>query len=197
MRKEINEILEQHKIWLESFYQKGARANLENKDLKEINFRHANLKRAILRNCDLRFCNFSNANLNCCDFSGSVMQCTSFVHADASFANFDCVELRYSNLEGMNLYCTILPASTFVINGEKYFISITNGDCIRACNKSYLVDEWRNLSEKDLLKIDGQDAVEFYPRLLDIIDFYCGKGGRPAWLKEKAQNNTFKYFKYF
>jgi hypothetical protein len=35
--------------------------------------------------------------------------------------------------------------------------------------------------------MDGEDSLKFYPRLLDIIDFYCGKGERPEWLK--AQNN--------
>ena len=33
--------------------------------------------------------------------------------------------------------------------------------------------------------MDGEDSLKFYPRLLDIIDFYCGKGERPEWLNTK------------
>ncbi|HDL6748771.1 TPA: pentapeptide repeat-containing protein, partial [Yersinia enterocolitica] len=32
--------------------------------------------------------------------------------------------------------------------------------------------------------MDGKTALKFYPRLLDIIDFYLGKGERPEWLNE-------------
>lgn len=32
--------------------------------------------------------------------------------------------------------------------------------------------------------MDGERALKYYPRLLDILDFYCGKGERPDWVKE-------------
>jgi hypothetical protein len=32
--------------------------------------------------------------------------------------------------------------------------------------------------------MDGRKALKFYPRLLDVIDFYIGKGERPEWLNE-------------
>lgn len=31
--------------------------------------------------------------------------------------------------------------------------------------------------------MDGIAALKFYPRLLDIIDFYVGKGDRPERVK--------------
>ncbi|CNI15594.1 pentapeptide repeat-containing protein [Yersinia frederiksenii] len=34
--------------------------------------------------------------------------------------------------------------------------------------------------------MDGKTALKFYPRLLDIIDLYLGKGERPEWLNESS-----------
>ena len=76
-----------------------------------------------------------------------------------------------------------LPESTFIILGEKYFVSIFE-DCVRAGSQAYLVSEWRQFSMEELSAMKDFN-IEFYPRLLDIIDFYCGKGERPEWLKEQ------------
>lgn len=69
--------------------------------------------------------------------------------------------------------------------GEKYFISITNGEHVRAGCQNHTVEEWRNYSKQEIAEMDGRDALKFYPRLLDIIDFYVGKGERPEWLTRK------------
>lgn len=187
--EEMEEILEQHTIWVESFHKKGERANFNCEDLTRLNFRGTNLSGAIFKNCYMQFVDLSDANLSYADFSNADLLGANLNNANLRYVNFHCanlngVELRFSNLEGANLYRAILPDSTFVITGEKYFISIVNGNCVRACHESYLVDEWRNFSKEDLLTLDRQSAVDFYPRLLDIIDFYCGKGERPAWLQK-------------
>ena len=102
------------------------------------------------------------------------------------------VDLNNADLQDINLTSTDLPESTFIIFGEKYFISIY-GDYVRASScanthyQNHLASEWRQFSKQDILDMDGEDSLKFYPRLLDIIDFYCGKGERPEWLK--AQNN--------
>jgi hypothetical protein len=31
--------------------------------------------------------------------------------------------------------------------------------------------------------MDGQRALKYYPRLLDLMDFFIGKGDRPDWLE--------------
>ena len=104
-------------------------------------------------------------------------------------ANLRDAYLRTANLNGANLrdaYLarTILPNSTFIIFGEKYFISIFS-NCVRAGCQCHSVNEWRQFSKQDIFDMDGEDSLKFYPRLLDIIDFYCGKGERPEWLKER------------
>lgn len=94
-------------------------------------------------------------------------------------------DLRCANLRGANLCGADLPDLTFVILGEKYFISITNGEYVRAGCQNHTVEEWRKYSKQEIAEMDGRKALKFYPRLLDIIDFYIGKGERPDWLTSK------------
>ncbi|EID6626800.1 pentapeptide repeat-containing protein [Salmonella enterica] len=111
---------------------------------------------------------------------------------DANLCNADLynADLRNANLCNANLcnadlYNADLPDLTFVIMGEEYPITITNGEYVRAGCQHHTVEEWRNFSKQEIAEMDGRDALKFYPRLLDIIDFYLGKGSRPDWLTSK------------
>ena len=156
--------------------------NLKNADLRYANLSHANLYRAVLQSANLRGADLRGADLNTADLRG----------ADLSNADLRDVNLRDVDLSCPNLNGTKLPESTFIILGQKYIISIY-GDYVRASScanthyQNHLASEWRQFSKQDILDMDGEDSLKFYPRLLDIIDFYCGKGERPEWLK--AQNN--------
>ncbi|EGB7041135.1 pentapeptide repeat-containing protein [Salmonella enterica] len=154
---DLSKILEEHKVWITSMRESGSRA-----DLCGANLRGANLRGADLRGADLR-----GANLRGADLYG----------ADLCDAN-----LRGANLRDANLYGANLPDLTFVILGEKYFISITNGEYVRAGCQNHTVEEWRKYSKQEIAEMDGRKALKFYPRLLDIIDFYIGKGERQDWL---------------
>ncbi|MGQ2062677.1 pentapeptide repeat-containing protein [Salmonella enterica] len=136
-------------------------------NLCDANLRGANLCGADLRGADLCDANLCDANLygaNLCD------------------ANLYGADLCGANLCDANLYGANLPDLTFVILGEKYFISITNGEYVRAGCQNHTVEEWRKYSKQEIAEMDGRKALKFYPRLLDIIDFYIGKGERPDWL---------------
>ncbi|OCG11395.1 pentapeptide repeat-containing protein [Gilliamella apicola] len=156
--------------------------NLINADLRYANLSHANMYRANLQSANLRGADLRGADLNTADLRG----------ADLSNADLRGVNLRDVDLSCPNLNGTKLPESTFIILGQKYIISIY-GDYVRASScanthyQNHLASEWRQFSKQDILDMDGEDSLKFYPRLLDIIDFYCGKGERPEWLK--AQNN--------
>ncbi|OCG11740.1 hypothetical protein A9G14_07650 [Gilliamella apicola] len=162
-------------------------ADLRYADLSETDMRGANLQSANLRGADLR-----DADLSETDLRGADLSDTDLRGADLSNADLRDVNLRDVDLSCPNLNRTILPESTFIIYGEKYIISIY-GDYIRAScctnthHQKHLASKWRQFSKQDILDMDGEDSLKFYPRLLDIIDFYCGKGERPEWLK--AQNN--------
>lgn len=145
---DLSKILEEHKVWITSMRESGSRANLRDADLCDANLCGANLCGADLCDANLRCANLCGANL--CD-----------------------ADLRGANLCGANL-----PDLTFVILGEKYFISITNGEYVRAGCQNHTVEEWRKYSKQEIAEMDGRKALKFYPRLLDIIDFYIGKGER-------------------
>ncbi len=157
---DLSKILEEHKVWITSMRESGSRADLRDTNLRGANLRDADLRGADLRDADLRGADLRGADLRGADLYG--------------------VDLRDANLYGADL-----PDLTFVILGEKYFISITNGEYVRAGCQNHTVEEWRKYSKQEIAEMDGRKALKFYPRLLDIIDFYIGKGERPDWLTSK------------
>ncbi|EAQ0344172.1 pentapeptide repeat-containing protein [Salmonella enterica] len=207
---ELSKVLEQHKVWITSLDQEGSRADLCDADLcgadlRDANLRGANLRDANLCGANLRGANLRDANLcganlcgadlrdaNLCDadLRGANLCGANLCGADLRDANLCDADLRGANLCGANLcganLCGAnLPDLTFVILGEKYFISITNGEYVRAGCQNHTVEEWRKYSKQEIAEMDGHKALKFYPRLLDIIDFYLGKGSRPEWLTSK------------
>ena len=159
---DLRKILDEHKIWIESFGENGSRANLSDADLSG----------AYLRGADL-----SGADLRGADLSG----------VDLSGAYLRGADLRGADLRGADLSGAYLPDHTFVIMGHKYPITITNGEYVRAGCQNHTVAEWRKYSKQEIADMDGRSALRFYPELLDIIDFYLGKGERPNWLKEPSE----------
>ncbi|AXD51996.1 pentapeptide repeat-containing protein [Salmonella enterica] len=207
---DLSKILEEHKVWITSMRESGSRANLLDADLRCANLccanlldadlrcadlRDANLLDADLRGADLRGANLRGADLRGANLRGADLRCANLCCADLLDADLRCADLRDANLLDADLRCANLccanlrgadlPDLTFVILGEKYFISITNGEYVRAGCQNHTVEEWRKYSKQEIAEMDGRKALKFYPRLLDIIDFYIGKGERPDWLTSK------------
>ncbi|EGG8904486.1 pentapeptide repeat-containing protein [Salmonella enterica] len=212
---ELSKVLEQHKVWITSLDQEGSRAdlcdanlcgadlcdanlcgadlcdaNLCGADLCDANLCGADLRDANLRDADLRGADLCDANLRDADLRGADLRDAdlrgaNLCDADLCGADLCDADLRDADLRGANLCGANLPDLTFVILGEKYFISITNGEYVRAGCQNHTVEEWRKYSKQEIAEMDGHKALKFYPRLLDIIDFYLGKGSRPEWLTSK------------
>ncbi|EBG2634326.1 TPA: pentapeptide repeat-containing protein [Salmonella enterica subsp. enterica] len=176
----LSKILEEHKVWITSMHESGSRADLRDADLCG-----ANLRGAYLRDADLCGANLRGANLCGANLRGAYLRDADLCGANLRGANLCGAYLRDANLRGANLCDADLPDLTFVILGEKYFISITNGEYVRAGCQNHTVEEWRKYSKQEIAEMDGRKAIKFYPRLLDIIDFYIGKGERPDWLTSK------------
>ncbi|EHU7798381.1 pentapeptide repeat-containing protein [Salmonella enterica] len=154
--------------------------------------RGANLCDANLRGADLRGANLCDANLcdaNLCDANlcGANLCDANLCDANLCDANLRGADLRGADLRGANLCGANLPDLTFVILGEKYFISITNGEYVRAGCQNHTVEEWRKYSKQEITEMDGRKALKFYPRLLSIIDFYLGAGEWPDWVKSDGE----------
>ncbi|EHS7369877.1 pentapeptide repeat-containing protein [Salmonella enterica] len=204
---DLSKILEEHKVWITSMRESGSRANLCGANLCDANLRDANLRGANLCGSDLRGANLCDANLrdaNLCDANlcganlcGSDLRGANLCDANLRDANLCDANLCDANLRGANLcgsdlrganLCDAnLPDLTFVILGEKYFISITNGEYVRAGCQNHTVEEWRKYSKQEIAEMDGRKALKFYPRLLSIIDFYLGAGEWPDWVKSDGE----------
>ncbi|EAQ5740195.1 pentapeptide repeat-containing protein [Salmonella enterica subsp. enterica] len=192
---DLSKILEEHKVWITSMRESGSRANLYGADLRGADLCDANLCDANLCGanlCDANLCganlygaNLCGANLCGANLYGANLCGADLCGADLRGANLCGANLCGANLCGADLRGADLPDLTFVILGEKYFISITNGEYVRAGCQNHTVEEWRKYSKQEIAEMDGRKALKFYPRLLDIIDFYIGKGERPDWLTSK------------
>ncbi|EDQ1574696.1 pentapeptide repeat-containing protein [Salmonella enterica] len=204
---DLSKILEEHKVWITSMRESGSRANLCDANLCDANLcgadlRGANLCDANLRGADLRGANLCDANLRGADLRGANLCDANLCGANLCDANL-CganlcdanlcdtnlcdANLCDTNLRGADLYGADLPDLTFVILGEKYFISITNGEYVRAGCQNHTVEEWRKYSKQEITEMDGRKALKFYPRLLSIIDFYLGAGEWPDWVKSDGE----------
>ncbi|EAB7499897.1 pentapeptide repeat-containing protein [Salmonella enterica subsp. enterica] len=177
---DLSKILEEHKVWITSMRESGSRANLRGANLRDADLCGANLCGANLRGANLRDANLRGANLRDANLRGANLRDANLRDANLRDANLCGANLRDADLRGADL-----PDLTFVILGEKYFISITNGEYVRAGCQNHTVEEWRKYSKQEIAEMDGRKALKFYPRLLDIIDFYIGKGERPDWLTSK------------
>ncbi|EJW6865351.1 pentapeptide repeat-containing protein [Salmonella enterica] len=199
---DLSKILEEHKVWITSMRESGSRANLCDANLCGANLRGANLCDANLCGANLRGANLRGANLcdaNLCDANlcganlrganlcGANLCDANLCDANLCGANLRGANLCGANLRGANLCGANLPDLTFVILGEKYFISITNGEYVRAGCQNHTVEEWRKYSKQEIAEMDGRKALKFYPRLLSIIDFYLGAGEWPDWVKSDGE----------
>ncbi|MGU7255411.1 pentapeptide repeat-containing protein [Salmonella enterica subsp. enterica serovar Oranienburg] len=182
---DLSKILEEHKVWITSMRESGSRANLRDANLRDANLCGANLCGANLCGADLRGADLRGADLRDADLRDANLCGANLCGANLRGANLRDANLCGADLRGADLRGADLPDLTFVILGEKYFISITNGEYVRAGCQNHTVEEWRKYSKQEIAEMDGRKALKFYPRLLDIIDFYIGKGERPDWLTSK------------
>ncbi|EDZ1085708.1 pentapeptide repeat-containing protein [Salmonella enterica] len=189
---DLSKILEEHKVWITSMRESGSRANLCDAnlcgaDLRGANLCDANLCGANLCGANLCDANLCDTNLRGADLRGADLRGANLCDANLCGANLCDANLCGANLCGANLYGADLPDLTFVILGEKYFISITNGEYVRAGCQNHTVEEWRKYSKQEITEMDGRKALKFYPRLLSIIDFYLGAGEWPDWVKSDGE----------
>ncbi|EAW3626795.1 pentapeptide repeat-containing protein [Salmonella enterica] len=194
---DLSKILEEHKVWITSMRESGSRANLCDANLCGADLRGANLCGANL--CDANLCGANLCGADLCDANlcGANLCGANLCDANLCDTNLCDTNLRGADLYGANLcgadlygadlYGADLPDLTFVILGEKYFISITNGEYVRAGCQNHTVEEWRKYSKQEITEMDGRKALKFYPRLLSIIDFYLGAGEWPDWVKSDGE----------
>lgn len=193
---ELSTLLQDHNVWLQSAGEEGNRLNINCRNMSDLSLYRANLEKCIFTSCNLSGCNFSraklrHASLNRCNLERTNFSHVKFEYASLSYSSLLCTDFYDANLrladltgtrlKGAHLFSTRLPAETWLILGEEYSMQITHGVTLSAGCQTHQIEDWRRFSHKDIEAMDGERAVNFYPRLLDILDFYMGKGARPEW----------------
>jgi hypothetical protein len=110
---EINEILAQHKLWLDGTVG-GERADLRGANLVDANLADANLVDAILDGANLRGADLSRANLVDANLVDAILDGADLRGADLRGANLRGADLSRANLvdailDGANLDAPIVP----------------------------------------------------------------------------------------
>ena len=108
----LKDILEQHKLWLDTNGVQGERANLGGADLEDADLRRANLRRADLNGADLTGAILYSANLEGANLEGANLSGAYLTDANLTDAN-----LTDANLTRADLTNTILPDISWIIPG--------------------------------------------------------------------------------
>lgn len=149
----INQIIEQHALWLGTDGAEGSRANLASADLMGADLTDTNLTRA----------NLAHANLACANLAG----------ADLEGANLTDVNLTYANLTDANLTGAI---GNFVhlksIFCDTYHVTYTAEVMQIGCERHKLEDWW-SFGDDRIIAMYGKTALEWWriwkPILQQII----------------------------
>ena len=110
--EELEMILKNHKLWLDTHGAEGEQACLSYMDLTGVNLENAYLHRANLIGTNLQGANLENTGLACVDFTGA-----NISHANMSYAN-----LRYAIMDGADLSGANMRYSRFI------YASLANAD---------------------------------------------------------------------
>jgi len=100
---ELKEILDQHRLWIETNVLKGQRANLRDANLRDANLRDANLRDANLTGANLRGADLHGASLRGADLRDANLEGANLLDANLTGANLTGANLTGANLTGANL----------------------------------------------------------------------------------------------
>ena len=122
---DLAEVLDQHKIWVESGGESGAKAdlsgvNLSKADLTGVNLQGAHLHRANLVGADLSMANLRGASLVRADMRNANLLGTELRGANLMGANaYGADGLWFGRLGGTNLFDAVLPESISAVDSSK------------------------------------------------------------------------------
>ena len=110
-QEQLNEILKQHKLWLDTKGEEGKRADLIGANLEGDNLRGADLSGAYLRGTCLVEVDLTGADLRGADLTGALLS-----HVNLEGANLEGTMLKYVILEDFNLTDT----GVYIFNGPQH-----------------------------------------------------------------------------
>ena len=128
---DLAEILDQHKIWVESGGESGSRADLSGVNLAQADLTGINLQSAVLNKANLRAADLSLANLRGASLVQADLRDTNLLGTELRGANlmgatlYGAEGLWVGRLGGTNLFDAVLPESVAMFNGAKAIAQAT------------------------------------------------------------------------
>jgi uncharacterized protein YjbI with pentapeptide repeats len=181
---EFAQVLDQHRIWVESGGAEGARGHFTGADLTGVDFTGANLQGAELqkvnlRGADLSMANLRNANLVEADLREANLLGTEFSGANMMGANlYGAQGLWAGRLGGTNLFDATLPEAVAALTGHKtieqftqsarWFYLMLMALCAGTCALVGLTTDVR------LLLDESATVTARIPNVLPLHGFYLG-----------------------
>jgi uncharacterized protein YjbI with pentapeptide repeats len=181
---EFAEILDQHRVWLDSGGIEGtcgdlSGMNLAGRDLTAINLQVAQLHKTNLRGADLSMANLRGANLVEADLREANLLGAEFSGANLMGANLYCAQgLWAGRLGGTNLFDATLPESVAAHDGGKTIAQSTQSArrfylivislCLAACGLVALTTDVRLLLDRAAVPSSR------IPNFLPLQGFYMG-----------------------
>jgi uncharacterized protein YjbI with pentapeptide repeats len=181
---EFAEVLDQHKLWVETGGKEGSRgdfsgANLAEADLTGLNLQGAMLQKVNLRGADLSMANLRAANLVEADLREANLLGTEFSGANLMGANlYGAQGLWAGRLGGTNLFDATLPEAVAAHDGGKtiaqctqsarWFYMLLMAACMGAIGLVALTTDVR------LLLDESATVSARIPNFLPLQGFYLG-----------------------
>jgi uncharacterized protein YjbI with pentapeptide repeats len=128
---DLAEILDQHKIWVESGGESGSRADLSGVNLAQADLTGINLQSAVLNKANLRGADLSLANLRGASLVQADLRDTNLLGTELRGANlmgatlYGADGLWVGRLGGTNLFDAVLPEAVATFNGAKAIAQAT------------------------------------------------------------------------
>jgi len=190
----LQDVLAEHKLWLDTKGNSGKRANLIGAELINTNLSGANLSYANLIDANLEGANLRGANLIGVDLSRANLRGVDLRYAILSYADLEGANLRGANLIGANLRGANLVGANLIgvdligvdlsgydlfntigdgsyiqtIQTGEYHINITDTNIQIGC-KNYSKSEWMAFTDKEILEMDGRKALTFWKKWKNIL----------------------------
>jgi len=169
---DINQIIEQHALWLGTDGEEGSRANLKGANLKVANLEYANLEYANLKVANLEYANLKGANLKVANLEYTSLAYANLKGANLEYANLEGANLRGANLRDANLKGANLKGANLVsttgnsihlksIFCGTYDVTYTAEVMQIGCQRHKLEDWW-SFDDNHILAMDGEEALNWW-----------------------------------
>ena len=184
----INQIIEQHALWLDTDGKEGSRADLTRANLYGVNLAHVNLTRANLYCANLTCADLYGANLDSINLNGANLNGANLYGANLYGANLNGANLYGANLYGANLYGANLDGAKLEganldsasgnLNNLKsvfcdtYPVTYT-AEVMQIGCQCHKIEDWWSFDDSRIIEMEGKAALKWWrtwkPILQQII----------------------------